>query len=59
MNLLSSNPMYEAFGQRALFQAVYGGADFGECMTTIERIGTGGSIIGTMSGWVQPTAWWL
>lgn len=42
MNLLSSNPMYEAFGQRALFQAVYGGADFGECMTTIERIGTGG-----------------
>ncbi len=42
MNLLSNNPMYEAFGQRALFQATYGGADFGECTTTIERIGAGG-----------------
>ena len=34
--------MYEAFGQRALFQATYGEADFGECMATIERIGAGG-----------------
>lgn len=41
MNLLSKDPMYEAFGQRALFQATYGGADFGECTTTIERIGAG------------------
>jgi hypothetical protein len=29
VNLLSSNSMYEVFGQRALFQATYGGADFG------------------------------
>jgi hypothetical protein len=34
--------MYETFGQRALFQAPYGGADFGECTTTIERISDGG-----------------
>jgi hypothetical protein len=42
MNLLSKDPMYEAFSQRALFQATYGGADFGECTTTIERISDGG-----------------
>ena len=41
MNLLSDNTMYEAFGERTLFQATYGGADFGECTTTIERIGDG------------------
>lgn len=41
MNLLSDNAMYEAFGERALFQATYRGADFGECVTTIERIGDG------------------
>ena len=41
MDMLSKVPMYEAFGQRALFQATYGGADFGECTTTIERIGGG------------------
>ncbi len=41
MNLLSKDPMYETFGQRALFQAPYGGADFGECTTTIERISDG------------------
>jgi pimeloyl-ACP methyl ester carboxylesterase len=34
--------MYEEFGQRALLQATYGGADFGECTTTIERVGAGG-----------------
>jgi pimeloyl-ACP methyl ester carboxylesterase len=41
VNLLSDNAMYEAFGERALFQATYGGADFGECMSTVERIGDG------------------
>ena len=41
MNLLSDNAMYEAFGERALFQATYGGADFGECTSTVERIGDG------------------
>jgi pimeloyl-ACP methyl ester carboxylesterase len=39
---LSDNPMWEAFGSRALFNATYGGADFGECRQTIERIGDGG-----------------
>jgi alpha-beta hydrolase superfamily lysophospholipase len=41
MGLLSDNPMWEAFGQRALLRAVYGGADFGECLTTVQRIGSG------------------
>jgi pimeloyl-ACP methyl ester carboxylesterase len=41
VNLLSDNAMYEAFGERALFQATYGGADFGECTSTVERIGDG------------------
>jgi hypothetical protein len=39
--LLSDNPVYEEFGERALFQATYDGADFGECMTTVGRIGNG------------------
>jgi hypothetical protein len=29
----------QAFGERALFWAPYGGADFGECKSTVERIG--------------------
>lgn len=41
MALLSDNPMFEAFGTRALFWATYGGADFGECLTTAERVGAG------------------
>lgn len=39
--LLSDNPLFEAFGQRALTQAAFGGSDFGECVTTIERVGDG------------------
>jgi pimeloyl-ACP methyl ester carboxylesterase len=39
--LLSDNPLFEVFGQRALTQAVFGGSDFGECVTTIERVGEG------------------
>jgi alpha-beta hydrolase superfamily lysophospholipase len=33
--------MWEEFGTRLLFHSVYGGADFGEVATTIERIGDG------------------
>src|SRR3954454_9995307 len=39
VNLLSSDVMYETLGQRALFRSPYGGADFGECTSTTERIG--------------------
>jgi hypothetical protein len=39
--LLSDNPLFETFGQRALTQAVFRGSDFGECVTTIERVGDG------------------
>jgi hypothetical protein len=41
MPILSSNPMWEAFGLRALPYSLYGGSDIGECVTTIERIGDG------------------
>lgn len=34
--------MWEAFGLRALVYALYGGADFGECITTVERVARGG-----------------
>jgi pimeloyl-ACP methyl ester carboxylesterase len=40
--LLSDNPMWEAFGNRALVLALDRGADFGECVTTVERVGHGG-----------------
>jgi hypothetical protein len=43
MPLLSSNPMWEDFGQRALLWAPTGGADFGECLTTVQAIGDDGS----------------
>src|SRR5215211_6818495 len=42
MPLLSANPMWENFATRTLFSASYGGADFGECQTTMVRIGDGG-----------------
>lgn len=38
MPILSQNPMWEAFGLRALSRCIYGGADLGECCTTVERI---------------------
>jgi len=41
MPLLSANPMWENFATRTLFSASYGGADFGECQTTMVRIGDG------------------
>jgi pimeloyl-ACP methyl ester carboxylesterase len=40
--LLSDNSMWEAFGNRALVLALDRGADFGECVTTVERVGHGG-----------------
>ena len=39
--MLSDNAMYEAFGERALFQATYGGAELGDCTSTVERVGDG------------------
>lgn len=35
--------MWEAFGQRALLYAGYGGADFGECLATVRAVGDDGS----------------
>jgi hypothetical protein len=43
MPILSSNPMWEAFGLRALSCVPYGGADIGECVVTVERVGPDGS----------------
>jgi pimeloyl-ACP methyl ester carboxylesterase len=42
MPLLSNNPMWEQFATRTLFLTTYGGADFGECQTTVARIGDDG-----------------
>lgn len=39
--LLSEYEMWEAFGQRALTYALDGGADFGDCISTISRIPDG------------------
>ncbi len=41
MPILSSNPMWEAFGLRALAYTAYGGADIGECFSTIAKVGHG------------------
>jgi dienelactone hydrolase len=40
--LLSENLMWEAFGNRALVLATERGADFGECVSTVQRVGAGG-----------------
>jgi hypothetical protein len=39
--MLSDNPLWEGFGSRALTRALSGGADFGECLTTVQRVGDG------------------
>jgi hypothetical protein len=39
MPLLSTNPFWEQFATRTMFMATYGGADFGECIATMGRIG--------------------
>ncbi len=41
MHVLSSNPMWESFGLRALACTASGGADLGECFSTMARIGNG------------------
>jgi pimeloyl-ACP methyl ester carboxylesterase len=38
MPILSTNPMWEMFGQRALSTTFYGGTDIGECVSTISRV---------------------
>src|SRR5215469_8149004 len=43
MPLLSSNSMWETFGLRALSYVFYGGADLGECVSTVNRVGDGGA----------------
>lgn len=40
-NWLSDNPIFDTFAQRALFRTYYGGADFGECQSTMGRIAEG------------------
>ncbi len=39
--LLSGNRIWEVFGNRALVLVTDRGADFGECVATVQRIGTG------------------
>jgi pimeloyl-ACP methyl ester carboxylesterase len=39
MPLLSEDPLWEQFATRTLFLTTYGGADFGECMSTMARVG--------------------
>ncbi|MGJ5818364.1 alpha/beta hydrolase family protein [Paludibaculum fermentans] len=38
---MSKNPVWEAFAWRVLPHALHGGSDFGECLTTLDRIGEG------------------
>ncbi|KZN24372.1 hypothetical protein A4G99_08170 [Haladaptatus sp. R4] len=41
MKIEFDDSMFEEWTERALLHAVYGGADFGECLTTAERITDG------------------
>ena len=41
MGWLSNDAVFDAFGQRAILRTYYEGADFGECLTTMQRIGQG------------------
>ena len=52
MPLLSENPMWEEFGLRALLWAPDGGADFGECITTVQRVGDDGTADDWYREWV-------
>ncbi|WP_321473099.1 alpha/beta fold hydrolase [uncultured Paludibaculum sp.] len=38
---MSKNPVWDAFVWRVLPHALTGGADFGECLTTLDRVGDG------------------
>jgi len=39
--MFSDNPMWESFGLRSLECAAYGGADTGECLSTLARVADG------------------
>ena len=41
MPLLSADPLFEEQSTRALAHAIHGGADFGECITTMQRVAPG------------------
>ena len=41
MSLLSTDPLFDGEATRALVHAVHGGADFGECLTTMQRVPPG------------------
>jgi hypothetical protein len=41
MTLLANDPLFDEQATRTLAHAVHGGADFGECLTTMERVPSG------------------
>lgn len=51
MPLLSTNPLWEQFATRTMFTTTYGGADFGECITTMDRIGDEGDAAAWYREW--------
>jgi pimeloyl-ACP methyl ester carboxylesterase len=53
MPLLSANPLWEQFATRTLFMTTYGGADFGECQSTMGRIGDHGDATAWHREWVE------
>lgn len=53
MPLLSANPMWEAFGQRALLTAGAGGADFGECLAAVRAVGEDGDADAWCRAWTD------
>jgi hypothetical protein len=38
MPFLSTDPLFDEQATRTLVHAVHGGADFGECLTTMRRV---------------------
>lgn len=42
-NLISDDPMWEAFAERAVTRVPSGGADFGEILATVAAVGDGGA----------------
>ncbi len=53
MPWLSDDPLFEAFGSRALFQSSYGGADFGECLQAVSRAASDGSLDAWHASWTS------
>ena len=53
MNILSKNPMWDAFGMRALSYTFYGGADLQECFTTVQRVGETGTADAWYREWMK------